>query len=40
MLVVAVLTGIGLVIVGVRTQRWLVVAIAVVGLMFAVPITR
>jgi hypothetical protein len=39
MLVVAVLTGIGLVIVGVRTQRWPVVAIAVVGLMFAVPIT-
>lgn len=39
MLVVAVLSGIALVIVGVRTQRWPVVAIAVVGLMFAVPMT-
>lgn len=38
-LVVAVLTGIGLVAVGVRGQRWPVVAIGVGGLLFAVPIT-
>ena len=38
-LVVAVLTGIALVAVGVRTQRWPVVAIGIVGLLFAVPIT-
>jgi hypothetical protein len=38
-LVVAVLTGIGLVTVGVRGQRWPVVAIGIVGLLFAVPIT-
>ena len=33
------LTGIGLVAVGVRIQRWPVVAIGIVGLLFAVPIT-
>jgi hypothetical protein len=38
-LVVAVLTGIALVTVGVRTQRWPVVAIGIGGLLFAVPIT-
>jgi len=39
LLVVAVLTGIGVVAVGVRTQRWPVVAVGIVGLLFAVPIT-
>ena len=38
-LLVAVLTGIGLVAVGVRRQRWPVVAIGILGLLFAVPIT-
>ena len=38
-LLVAVLTGIGLVAVGVRGQRWPVVAIGILGLLFAVPIT-
>ena len=38
-LVVAVLTGIGLVTLGVRIQRWPVVAIGIGGLLFAVPIT-
>jgi hypothetical protein len=38
-LVVAVLTGIGLVTLGVRSQRWPVVAIGIGGLLFAVPIT-
>jgi hypothetical protein len=38
-LVVAVLTGIALIALGVRGQRWPVVAIGVVGLLFAVPIT-
>ncbi|HWM58157.1 MAG TPA: hypothetical protein VNO83_09995 [Pseudonocardia sp.] len=37
-LVVAVLTGVALVAVGVRIQRWPVVAIGIVGLLFAVPI--
>ena len=38
-LLVAVLTGIGLVAVGVRGQRWPVVAIGILGLLFAVPVT-
>lgn len=38
-LVVAVLTGIGLVGAGVRTQRWPVVAIGIGGLLFGVPLT-